>query len=343
MLEERISLHELNNALTVIAGATHQLDLHLKNNLDTYVKDKLTTLNKAISRAVTITHRTRWDFATDKRVLDVSAQVKEMQGVLYMIARGRAALRINADGEAYAEADPVEVEGITINLVKNAVEATGAGSVDVAVTKEKCAEVCTTCGKAIEGYHVVIEVIDDGTGIPHEDIAKVFEQHYTTRPNGQGLGLFNLRMKVHLMGGHVTVSSSPEGTVFRVYLLPAKCKDIKHKTFYGIPSGRKAVVLAGNNGGSTLLNDYLGELNVKTIEPANYETADFIVYDSDINSQDARAVLKGCAKEHRDIPVICITNYYVGESVLGNTFFLTKPFDKDRFARIIRRAVNHAE
>jgi hypothetical protein len=341
MLEEKIPLHELNNALTVIAGVTHQLSMSLRNNPDDYVKDKLSTLSHAVSRAVTVTSRSRWDFGNvTKRAIDVAAQVREMSGVLYMIA-GDNALRINADAECLAEADAVEVEGIILNLVKNAAEAINdAGTISVAVTKEKCNALCSVCGKAVRGRYVVCEVSDDGAGIRPENLFRIFEQQFTTKQHGQGLGLHMLQIKTHLMGGHVTVSCNPEGTTFRVYLPPAEHLNSSPKAYHGIPQGKKALVLAGNNGGAALLNEYLKDLDIQVIEPGYYQSADFILYDPDINAPETRGVISECAKTRKDIPIICITNYHVGVSVFGATHYLTKPFHKDRFTRVVRRVLS---
>ncbi len=341
MLEEKIPLHEHNNALTVIAGVTHQLNVSLKNNTDDYVQDKLSTLSHAVSRAVTVTSRSRWDFANvTKRAIDVAAQVREMSGVPYMMA-GENILRINGDVECPAEADAVEVEGIILNLVKNAAEAINdVGLISVAVTKEKCNSLCSVCGKPVQGHYVVCEVSDDGAGIKPEDLFRIFEQQSTTKQHGQGLGLHMLQIKTHLMGGHVTVSCNPEGTTFRVYLPPAERFHASPKTYHGIPQGKKAVVLAGNNGGATLLNDYLKELDVQVVEPNHFQFADFILYDPDLNAPETRGVIRECARKKKDMPIICITNYHVGVSVFGATHYLTKPFDKDRFARVIRRVLS---
>ncbi len=67
---------------------------------------------------------------------------------------------------------------------------------------------------------VVIEVTDEGPGIPAEVQPKVFEPFYTTKPegNGTGLGLFLCLQMVQGMGGTLTFRTGEKGTTFSVRL-----------------------------------------------------------------------------------------------------------------------------
>ncbi len=340
MLKERISLHELNNALTVIAGATQQLDMRLHETTDDYLRNKIATLQQAVSRAMQITRRSGWEFAkTDNKVVDIAAPVLEMRGVLSMIV-SNAELCIDAVPGCLAVADLVEVEGILINLVKNAVESLDRrGRISVTVKSEKCNTICSTCGTHVKGMYAVIEVSDNGRGIPPEKMNSIFEHDYTTKKGGHGLGLYNLRIKTHLMGGHVTVASSPVGTTFKIYLINANRVTAEPKVDYNIPAGKKAAVFAGGNGGLALIQDYLADLRIGTVDAGSCKKADFIVYDAEADNGEARAVIGRCALEHHELPVICITNYHIGESIFGDIHYLTKPFDKDAFVCTVRKAL----
>ena len=69
---------------------------------------------------------------------------------------------------------------------------------------------------------VEIRVSDNGTGIPAEVKAKIFQPFFTTKPTGEGTGLglsvsYDIIIKAH--GGTLTVASEPgQGTEFRITL-----------------------------------------------------------------------------------------------------------------------------
>jgi len=63
-----------------------------------------------------------------------------------------------------------------------------------------------------------IEVSDTGAGITEKNREKIFEPFYTTKENGDGVGLFIVREILRAHCGDVRVESSAEGTKFSVYL-----------------------------------------------------------------------------------------------------------------------------
>jgi signal transduction histidine kinase len=72
-----------------------------------------------------------------------------------------------------------------------------------------------------EGDNVCIAVVDDGPGIPEENMKLIFEPFFTTKPTGQGTGL-GLDIVRHIVvdkfGGEIKVSSVPDKTEFTVKL-----------------------------------------------------------------------------------------------------------------------------
>lgn len=70
---------------------------------------------------------------------------------------------------------------------------------------------------------VVLEVEDQGQGIPPEVAGRVFDPYFTTKPPGQGtgLGLYICKDVVERMGGAVGFTTGPGGTCFRVEIPPA--------------------------------------------------------------------------------------------------------------------------
>jgi signal transduction histidine kinase len=107
------------------------------------------------------------------------------------------------------------LERAVLNLVLNARDAMpDGGTIRVHVG---CEPVPDADGTA-ETY-VRIDVQDSGPGIDPSDREHVFEPFFTTRSDGQGLGLAVVQQAVDRAGGFARVSSEPgKGTTFRLYL-----------------------------------------------------------------------------------------------------------------------------
>jgi signal transduction histidine kinase len=66
---------------------------------------------------------------------------------------------------------------------------------------------------------VSLAFADNGRGIVPDDLARIFDPFYTTKPDGLGLGLYVTRNIVKEHGGHIeVVSRVGEGTTFEVWL-----------------------------------------------------------------------------------------------------------------------------
>jgi two-component system NtrC family sensor kinase len=108
--------------------------------------------------------------------------------------------------------DASQMQQVVLNLVMNAAEATrgrGAGHVAVLTSRSEDAE------------GLVLEVADDGEGIPKETLDRIFDPFFTTKDDGKGvgLGLAVVYGIVEAHGGRIEVQSSPgRGTTFQVML-----------------------------------------------------------------------------------------------------------------------------
>lgn len=101
--------------------------------------------------------------------------------------------------------DPVLIEQVLINLLKNAREA---------VAKTKSPEVGITA--AITSGYPAISVKDNGPGVEVAKREKIFIPFYTTKQEGSGIGLSVSRQIMSLHGGHLTLKSKPGETIFEL-------------------------------------------------------------------------------------------------------------------------------
>jgi len=110
---------------------------------------------------------------------------------------------VNPDLEIFA--DQNLISQVLINLLKNALEANENNN-------EGKIKVCATEG--INNHHEIC-VIDNGPGIPEENIDEIFVPFFTTRQNGSGIGLSLSRQIMRVHGGNLKVRSVPDKeTVF---------------------------------------------------------------------------------------------------------------------------------
>jgi signal transduction histidine kinase len=102
-----------------------------------------------------------------------------------------------------AVVDKHKVLQIVVNLVRNAIEA-----MDTASPPEKCLTLRVT-GAAAD--RIKISVIDNGVGIPAENLVRIFEHGFTTRKDGHGFGLHGGALSAQELGGSLTAQSGGWG------------------------------------------------------------------------------------------------------------------------------------
>lgn len=101
-----------------------------------------------------------------------------------------------------------QIKQVLLNLLTNAADALEDGGIILIRTWQ-------------EGTSVVIEIQDTGVGIPPENLEKLFQPFFTTKPavKGTGLGLSVCHGIVQSHGGTIRVESEPgAGSMFTVYL-----------------------------------------------------------------------------------------------------------------------------
>ena len=102
-------------------------------------------------------------------------------------------------------ADPALLEQVLINLVLNACDA---------VRGEAHPRIDLTASLDERG-RPVIQVRDNGVGIPEENLDKVFVPFFSTKEGGSGIGLSLSRQVMQLHNGTISVSSKPgAGSIF---------------------------------------------------------------------------------------------------------------------------------
>ena len=150
-------------------------------------------------------------------VLPVLEQVMRMMSLV--AKEKQVELTYTAEPGYTVLATPDELHQVIYNLTDNAVKYTGAGgAVQVALSRRE--------------ENVILTVADNGTGIPEEDLPRIFERFYrvdkarSRAAGGTGLGLSIVSDTVKRRGGTVEAANRPEGgSVFTVRWPAAKGGD----------------------------------------------------------------------------------------------------------------------
>ena len=218
--------HDFNNLLTTIGGNAGLL-------LETMAPDDpnrapLRDILDASERAARFT-RQLLAFSRKQVLrsesLDLGEVVSSMQLLLARLVGPEYRFEVSAppDDLPATQADRGQLEQVLMNLVVNARDAMPAGgriSVRTRASGEADEDALRRLGGQVSHY-AVLEVEDNGVGIPPDLRARIFEPFFTTKEPGKGtgLGLAMVHGFVRQSGGEVDLISAPnEGTLFRIYL-----------------------------------------------------------------------------------------------------------------------------
>ena len=225
--------HEVKNPLGVIQMGIDFLEQCLPEAGDNIV----TTLNlmqEAVDRADSVVHDMLGFSRSDDRRIE-SCDVNDiMHCVVRMLKhefdRRKITLRLElASFPLQTPCDPTGIEQVLINIVMNSLQAMEAGRGLTMRTKGVRAGE-TPRDEGLREMNlirtgdevVVIEVQDEGPGIPDEIIARVFEPFFTTKPTGEGtgLGLSVCKRIIELHRGQLLVSNvdAPRGLLVSIIL-----------------------------------------------------------------------------------------------------------------------------
>lgn len=212
--------HEIKTPLTLILSPIQQLKNWGQQNLE--VQEQLEVMEsngrhllKTVNQLLDIRR-----FETGHEVLSVekvdlfSLTKKVVNSFSQQARQKKVRLKlVCSEPSAYALFDPDKIEKVLYNLLSNALKFTeNAGMVKVRIRRKQT--------------HFQLDVIDNGKGIPPEDLDRIFKpflQGQSTVPGGTGLGLSYSKVLVEMHGGQLTVESRANTkrnklTIFRVTL-----------------------------------------------------------------------------------------------------------------------------
>ncbi len=255
-----------------------------------------------------------------------------------------------SDDAGSIHADLTKVRQSLLNLLSNASKFTENGRIALQVYRQQDAE----------EDHIVLRVSDTGIGMTEEQIAKLFQPFTqadlsTTRKfGGSGLGLAITRRFCQLMGGDVTVRSTPgEGSTFTIVLpAPRSIDDQPQAPRHTVDESSEPVVLLIDDDAAArdAMTRFLLREGFRSVAAANgpegLRMAEellpaVILLDVLMPGMDGWAVLSALKANPKlnAIPVVMLT--FVSDEnlgyLLGASEFLTKPVDRQRLRRVLQQ------
>ncbi|MEO8351500.1 MAG: ATP-binding protein [Chthoniobacteraceae bacterium] len=218
--------HEVKNPLGVIQMGLDFLGGHLEN-ADADIKRTLELMEEAVARADSVIFD-MLDFSRTQEVRMISCDVNDIvHSVVRMLKHEFDRRKISLEAKLATAAPRTECDAngirqVLINVVMNSLQAMDKGGhLTLRTLHARAEEIPRDPGlremNRLRGGDpvVVIEVQDQGSGIPEENMGRIFEPFFTTKPAGQGtgLGLSVCRRIVELHRGQLLFAnvSDPRG------------------------------------------------------------------------------------------------------------------------------------
>jgi len=212
--------HDFNNILAAILGNIELVGYRVAEG-DAKVASLLSNAQKATKRAVKLT----------KQLLTFSKGGDPVRETIFLpevitdsadfVLRGSqvACKYIFPDDLWMVDVDSGQIGQVIQNIILNSRHALPEGG----VVTVQCANIQDAAMETLlsvdDGNYVRITIQDTGVGIPKEIIDKIFDPYFTTKLEGNGLGLAICHSIINKHDGYLTVASIPgKGTTFTLYL-----------------------------------------------------------------------------------------------------------------------------
>ena len=206
--------HEINNPTAVILGNMELLRVELGDNAE-QVEEEIDLIIQQVGRISTIIrsllqYSRPGEFNAPLEMHQITPIIEEMQLLVrHSLGKQEVVLLPELNASYPVQVNRPQLLQVLINLVVNAAHAMdGKGRIWIRTYDWV---------EQDEPVGIKIEIEDEGSGIPQEQLGRIFDPFYTTRKDGTGLGLSLSYGIIKRIGGTIEVSSTVgKGTLFTV-------------------------------------------------------------------------------------------------------------------------------
>ncbi len=201
--------HEINNPLTPMKLSVQKLQLKYgTDQFDAYFEKTTKMLIAEIDNLAHIAQSFS-TFAKQPEVVTTEVDVAEKLSNVITLQRENdeqiPVRYVGPDSGVIVRADKEQISQVFVNIIRNALQASPT-------------DIIVVLNAAFSDREVQISISDDGTGIPEDIQPRIFRPNFTTKSNGNGLGLAISKHIVEASGGRIEFDTSSKGTTFFVYL-----------------------------------------------------------------------------------------------------------------------------
>lgn len=202
--------HDLRTPLAAIIASASSLkefgdrfDPSVRKDLVETIEEEADRLNRFVSNLLNMTRLESGALAFKGEATTVAEVVDRVRTRLQRRLGGGKRLVTTCDDEAQVFVDPILLEQAIANVAENAVRFSPPGG-------------AVTMDVRRQGEEVIVEVSDEGPGVPEADLTRIFEKFYRSPASsetlqGTGLGLSIARGLVESMGGAVGAQPRRDG------------------------------------------------------------------------------------------------------------------------------------
>ena len=348
--------HDFNNLLTVIGG---NLELIQRRVTDEKAAGWTRYALQAADRAGKLTRQLLAFSRTQRLTLkpvDINGLIRGMHDLLARTIGPLFSIEMNLDpDEPWAMADANQVELAILNLAINARDAMPDGG-----ALRIGSRAAAGAGEDLKpGAYVVVNVSDNGTGIPAELLDKVFDPFFTTKPigKGTGLGLSQVYGIAQQSGGTVRIDSVVgQGATVEIWLpAVAAAEESDDVADHAAPSRggerERILVVEDDEGVRRFIVDCLQTLGYAVTEASHgqegldqlrTELPKLLIVDFAMPGLNGAEVVSETRTFAPDLPIILATGYAdmdaVGQ-VIDLSHVLRKPFQIADIERAVQAAL----
>jgi len=206
--------HEIKNPLTPIQLNTDRLIRQFevdRENFNRIFKDSTKQIIKEVDVISTLVDEFRRFAQLPEAKPELTSLNTIISDVVGMYKDLKQDIRIKTDMDSSigpVRLDPEQMHRVFRNLIENAIDAVGEkGTIEIKSSLDS------------EKKRILIEIIDNGSGIDAKNMDKVFLPYFSTKTKGSGLGLAIVNRIVADHEGHIRVKNrSPQGTIMAIDL-----------------------------------------------------------------------------------------------------------------------------